>query len=623
MVASLIHTIKTHTGDITGVAYTQGKLATISGDKTVRLWNTEDYSELPCSPLLGHTYIIHFCTFSAFGSMLATCSTDGTMKLWDTKTGQVTGEIQHASKSAIRVCKFSPDSTHIVTGSEDDTICMWEVLTKKLVRSYTGLEDTVVGLAYSPDGHFLVSGSSNGDIHVWDASFGHGRCLSLKVDAHDLGVTCCEFSPTFGTACKENISVAHLLLATGGKDHLVKLWKFKAKVGSIEVLMKCQSELIGHTDTVVSCAFSPAGDLLASGSFDKSVRLWDPMRGIAFFAIENSHERILTCCAFSTDGCYLATGSMDKTVKIWKLTDTSRIMEGLSGYEEPEQNEGSPVDVHPMAAWTVEDVVQWLGKLGLAQYGEVFQAQAIDGTELVGLASAHLKSIGVEALGHRNKILRSRDAREINPEDQTLSVPVMAQSGERVGWKCVDFRGHNASPQQSQAQLSASTSQPVSSAPCLQWTVHDVVQWLGTLGMPQYADSFQQHAIDGRELFSLSDADLQSIIGISAMGHRNKILRSRDKATTKVAPIKPKGHPSVSAFESSQNEFLCPITMEIMHDPVIAADGYTYDRSAILAWFEKGKDRSPMTNAVLPHKSVTPNRTLKMLIQKHLEQCGK
>jgi hypothetical protein len=48
-----------------------------------------------------------------------------------------------------------------------------------------------------------VSGSPNGDLYVWDAMFGHGRCLSLKVDAHDLGVTCCEFSPTFGTACKK------------------------------------------------------------------------------------------------------------------------------------------------------------------------------------------------------------------------------------------------------------------------------------------------------------------------------------------------------------------------------------------------------------------------------------
>ena len=134
MVASLIHTISTHSGDITSLAFTERKLATTSGDKTVRLWSTEDYSEFPCSPLLGHSYIVHYCTFSPFGTILATCSTDGKLILWDVKTGEVKAQLQHASKSSIRVCRFSPDSSHIVSGSDDDTICMWEIATKQLVR---------------------------------------------------------------------------------------------------------------------------------------------------------------------------------------------------------------------------------------------------------------------------------------------------------------------------------------------------------------------------------------------------------------------------------------------------------------------------------------------------------
>lgn len=636
MVASLVQTITTHTGDITGVAFTEGKLATISGDKTVRLWNTDDYCELPCSPLLGHTYNIHFCSFSPLGTLLATCSTDGTVKIWDTKTGQLTWELQHASRCAIRVCKFSPDSTCIVTGSEDDTICLWEVATRKLIRSYAGLEDTVVALAYSPDGHFLVSGSPNGDLHVWDASFGHGKYLSLKIDAHDLGVTTCEFSPTFGTACKDNVSVAHLLLATGGKDHLIKLWTFQAQIGSVDVLLKCHAELPGHSDIVVSCAFSPSGDLLASGSFDKSVRLWDPLRGVSLFAIEDCHGRFVTCCAFSADGDYLATGSMDRTVKIWKLTDTSRIMEGLCGFEEPEavERKDSPVDIHPMAGWSVEDVVQWLQRLGLPQYGQAFTTHAINGAELLQLASEDLKIIGVEALGHRKKMMRSRDARDLHVT-ASLQQPVQAQAGERVSWKFADHT--TLVPQQPLAQQTSSVpaspspgpSRPVPvRTPSPQWTVEEVAQWLDTLGLSQYTKMFQTHAIDGTELFSLTTTDLEQTLGIVAMGHRNKILRNRDQAKTEVTQENVKGQKPASSMkasvlENSHNEFLCPITMEIMRDPVIAADGYTYDRSAILAWFEKGKDRSPMTNVVLPNKSVTPNRTLKMVIQKYLEQGGR
>jgi len=47
-------------------------------------------------------------------------------------------------------------------------------------------------------------------------------------------------------------------------------------------------------------------------------------------------------------------------------------------------------------------------------------------------------------------------------------------------------------------------------------------------------------------------------------------------------------------------------------------DGYSYERTAITAWMEKGKGRSPMTNAVLVTKEMTPNRSLKMIIQRYL-----
>lgn len=61
-------------------------------------------------------------------------------------------------------------------------------------------------------------------------------------------------------------------------------------------------------------------------------------------------------------------------------------------------------------------------------------------------------------------------------------------------------------------------------------------------------------------------------------------------------------------------EFECPITSEVMEDPVILADGRSYERHAILKWLETSS-KSPMTGAVLEHKMVTPNTNLKALIQ--------
>ncbi|XP_076894117.1 U-box domain-containing protein 35-like isoform X2 [Bidens hawaiensis] len=57
------------------------------------------------------------------------------------------------------------------------------------------------------------------------------------------------------------------------------------------------------------------------------------------------------------------------------------------------------------------------------------------------------------------------------------------------------------------------------------------------------------------------------------------------------------------------NHFICPILKDVMDDPCVAADGYTYDRRAIEQWFEES-DSSPMTNLPLTSRSLTPNITL-------------
>ncbi|KAG4972360.1 hypothetical protein JHK85_038781 [Glycine max] len=61
--------------------------------------------------------------------------------------------------------------------------------------------------------------------------------------------------------------------------------------------------------------------------------------------------------------------------------------------------------------------------------------------------------------------------------------------------------------------------------------------------------------------------------------------------------------------------FSCPILQEIMHDPQVAADGFTYEGDAIREWLENGHDTSPMTNLKLSHLFLTPNYALRLAIQ--------
>ena len=78
-----------------------------------------------------------------------------------------------------------------------------------------------------------------------------------------------------------------------------------------------------------------------------------------------------------------------------------------------------------------------------------------------------------------------------------------------------------------------------------------------------------------------------------------------------------RGHPRNVPHAEGQNpqeNFICPITYEVMSDPVITAEGHSYERSAIEAWLEN-HDTSPITNAVLEHKDLTPNLQLKIIIE--------
>ena len=115
------------------------------------------------------------------------------------------------------------------------------------------------------------------------------------------------------------------LLASGSDDGTVRLWDLTtgSSLGSLQ----------GHSNWVRAMAFSPDGKHLASGSNDCTIRLWDPATGASLGTLQG-HSDCVTVVAFSPDGRHPASGSDDRTVRLWSLTTGSLlgILQGHSGF---------------------------------------------------------------------------------------------------------------------------------------------------------------------------------------------------------------------------------------------------------------------------------------------------
>jgi len=228
------------------------RLASASGDKTVRLWDGQTGAEI--AVLQGHSEPVYLVVFSPDGTRLASASGDKTVRLWDGQTGAEIAVLQGHSEGVNSVV-FSPDGTRLASVFGNKTVRLWDGQTGAEIAVLQGHSEQVNLVAFSPDGTRLASASDDKTVRLWNGQTGAEIAV---LQGHSEGVSSVVFSPD-GTR-----------LASASCDKTVRLWDSQTGA-EIAVLQ-------GHSEEVYLVVFSPDGTRLALAS-DTTVQLWNGHTG--------------------------------------------------------------------------------------------------------------------------------------------------------------------------------------------------------------------------------------------------------------------------------------------------------------------------------------------------------
>ena len=347
-----------HTGIVTAVAFSpDGQwLASTSGDQTIRLWLVATGQCV--QTLHGHAACVWSAVFHPDGKTLFSAGEDHIIRRWQLDSGQCVQTLV-GHQHWVRTIALSPNGENLVSGSFDQTVKLWDVATGNCLGTFSGHHKPVTTVAFAPqrdansgDGKTLASSSYDQTVKLWCVA--SHQCLQT-LQKHTNVVWSVAFHPTQpllasggedytarlwdlqtgqGTKTLQGSSNsvytialhAHQqLLASGHEDQTIKLWDFDQHMLKTAANPQPFRVLRGHSGRIFSVAFAPQvpepgadGQLLASASADRTIKLWQPHTGQCLKTL-HGHTSWVWAIAFHPDSKQLASGSYDHTVKLWDV----------------------------------------------------------------------------------------------------------------------------------------------------------------------------------------------------------------------------------------------------------------------------------------------------------------
>ena len=270
-----------------------------AGDHSVRLW---DLTKQPGAVTLdGHQDWAWDLAFSPNGRTVASASKDATVKIWDVVTGRELMTLLHPLW--VNGVTYSPDGTLIATACDDTLVRLWNPLTGEIVSNLGSHDSVAECVAFSPSGKLLASGSKHGEIKLWETQTRTNTATFHVAD--DNIIWSIVFTPDGRYLAAAEGGMIDRSITTG---HLVSVWEVSSG--------KLVTTLRSHTLDVRTLAYSPDGKILATGSWDGTIKFWDTTSYREIVTLKTGRVQSL---AFSADGKRLASAGADQTIKLWDV----------------------------------------------------------------------------------------------------------------------------------------------------------------------------------------------------------------------------------------------------------------------------------------------------------------
>lgn len=308
-----------------------GQTLAVASDGEIGLWNPETREQ---DFILTEEGTFYHILFSPDGRTLAarkhTDRDETRFYLWNIDTTDIKkSKLRHiiaGHSGEVSSLVFNSDGNILASGYHLEKIKLWDVEKGKLKTTCDGYpyQLYVQSLAFAPNQESIASLNINSqssfgkaEILLWDAMTGalqktikaHGNAIgNTRPISHGGAVV---FSPDGKKLISGSLDGTIRLLNVDGNEK-------KSLVGLFQTgpLGKKRPILKGHTDQILTIALSPDGKTVASGSSDKTIRLWDTNTLKLKFTLAG-HTEDIQALAFTPDGLTLASGCRDGSIYLW------------------------------------------------------------------------------------------------------------------------------------------------------------------------------------------------------------------------------------------------------------------------------------------------------------------